>query len=82
MSRQVTKTFRHGKQMRADYWIVTDEEVIEKTGKELSHWTGVLDSLGAADKKSNDVVAYLQTQGVPRYWARTLVTRYQKGFRD
>lgn len=68
--------------MRADYWIVTDEEVIAKTGKGLSHWTSVLDALGATDKKSNDLVAYLQTQGVPRYWARTLVTRYQKDIRD
>jgi hypothetical protein len=31
---------------------------------------------GAAGKKSNEAVAHLQQQGVPRYWARTLTTRY------
>jgi len=38
-----------------------------------------LDRFGAAKKKSNDVVAHLQDDhGVPRYWARTLTTRYLK----
>lgn len=69
--------------MRSDYWIVTNEEVVEKTGKDLAHWTKTLEDFGVADKKSNDSVAHLQdTHGVPRYWARTLVTRYQKGIRD
>lgn len=65
--------------MRADYWNVDDEQVIEKTGKPLSHWKKVLDTFGAATKKSNDVVAFLQQEHeVPRYWARTLVTNYLK----
>ena len=65
--------------MKKEYWDVTDEQVIEKTGKSLSDWVGVLDQYGAADKKSNDVVAHLQSEyGVPRYWARTLTTYYLK----
>ena len=65
--------------MRSDYWNVTDEQVIEKTGKPLAHWTEVLDGFGASTKKSNDVVAFLQNDhGVPRYWARTLTTHYLK----
>lgn len=65
--------------MRADYWDVDDAQVVEKTGKPLAHWAGVLDRFGAAKKKSNDVVAHLQEQhGVPRYWARTLTTNYLK----
>jgi hypothetical protein len=65
--------------MRADYWNVDDEQVIEKTGKPLSHWKKVLDEFGAATKKSNDVVAFLQQEHeVPRYWARTLTTNYLK----
>lgn len=65
--------------MKSDYWNVSDEQVIEKTGKPLVHWIAVLDKFGASDKKSNDVVAHLQTaHGVPRYWARTLTTRYLK----
>ena len=65
--------------MKADYWNVDDAQVVEKTGKPLTHWKKVLDKFGAAGKKSSDVVAHLQDDhGVPRYWARTLTTRYLK----
>lgn len=65
--------------MKAEYWDVTDEQLIEKTGKKLAEWMKILDVLKAAEKKSNDVVAHLQTEyEVPRYWARTLSTRYMK----
>jgi hypothetical protein len=65
--------------MKDDYWNVTDEQVIEKTGKPLSHWMEVLDQFDAGNKKSNDVVDHLQNgHSVPRYWARTLTTRYLK----
>lgn len=65
--------------MKSDYWNVTDEQVVEKTGKPLTHWTKVLDKFGAASKPSDDVVAHLQKEhDVPRYWARTLTTRYLK----
>ena len=65
--------------MKSDYWNVTDEQVVEKTGKKLAHWRTVLKKFGAADKNSNDVVAHLpKDHGVPRYWARTLTTWYMK----
>ncbi len=65
--------------MKADYWDVTDEQVVEKTGKPLAHWDQVLEAFGAAGKKSNDSVGHLQNDhGVPRYWARTLTTRHLK----
>jgi len=65
--------------MKSDYWNVSDEQVIEKTGKPVSHWMKVLDNFAAQDKKSNDVVEHLQKDhGVRRYWARTLCTRYLK----
>jgi hypothetical protein len=65
--------------MKADYWNVSDEQVVEKTGKPLAHWRTVLDAFGASGKKSNEVVAHLQNEhGVPRYWARTLTTWYLK----
>ena len=65
--------------MKSDYWNVSDEQVIEKTGKKISEWVIILDKFKAIDKKSNDVVAYLQQEhNVPRYWARTLTTLYQK----
>lgn len=65
--------------MKADYWNVTDEQVVEKTGKPLAHWTKVLTQFDAGAKKSSDVVNFLQTEhGVPRYWARTLTTGFLK----
>lgn len=65
--------------MKKEYWDVTDEQIIEKTGKKISEWIKILDKFKATEKKSNDVVAYLQTNfEVPRYWARTLTTLYLK----
>lgn len=65
--------------MKSDYWNVEDAQVIEKTGKPLAHWMKVLDKFEAKGKKSNEVVAHLQQEhDVPRYWARTLTTRYLK----
>jgi hypothetical protein len=65
--------------MKSDYWNVADKQVVEKTGKSLAYWDKVLNKLGAATMKSNDVVAHLQKEhNVPRYWARTLTTRYLK----
>jgi hypothetical protein len=65
--------------LKEDYWNVSDDQVAEKTGKNLEHWDAVLSQYGAGAKKSNDTVAYLQNEhGVPRYWARTLTTRFLK----
>ena len=65
--------------MKSDYWNVEDAQVIEKTGKPLAYWDKVLARFDAAAKKSNDAVSHLQKDhAVPRYWARTLTTRYLK----
>ena len=65
--------------MKKEYWDVTDEQVIEKTGKPIAHWMEILKAFKAEDKKSNDAVALLQNEHqVPRYWARTLTTGYLK----
>ena len=65
--------------MKKEDWEVSDEQVFEKTGKNTSDWIIILDKYQAADKKSNDVVNYLQQEfSVPRYWARTLTTHYIK----
>jgi hypothetical protein len=65
--------------MKSDYWNVEDEQVVEKTGKKIADWITILDDYKASDKKSNDVVAFLQSEyQVPRYWARTLTTLYLK----
>ena len=65
--------------MKQDYWIVSDDQVIEKTGKKISEWIKILDKFEATEKKSNEVVVYLQLEyNVPRYWAKTLTTHYLK----
>ena len=65
--------------MKADYWNVTDAQVIEKTGKPLAHWTKILLAFGATAKKPAECVEHLQTDhSVPRYWARTLTTGFLK----
>lgn len=65
--------------MKKEYWDVTDEQVIEKTGQNIDHWIKVLTDFDAKNKKSNDAVALLQNEhNVPRYWARTLTTLFLK----
>ncbi|WP_333600210.1 DUF4287 domain-containing protein [Flavobacterium sp.] len=58
---------------------MSDEQVIEKTGKTIDEWIQILTAFDAKNKKSNDVVAHLQNEyQVPRYWARTLTTLFTK----
>jgi hypothetical protein len=65
--------------MKKEYWDVTDEQVIEKTGKPIAFWMKTLEEFKAGEKKSTEAVAFLQeTHTVPRYWARTLTTHYLK----
>jgi hypothetical protein len=65
--------------MKSDDWNVSDEQVIEKTGKSTAHWMKVLTKFDAAARKSTESVKHLQDEhGVPRYWARTLTTRFLK----
>jgi Domain of unknown function (DUF4287) len=65
--------------MKTEYWDVSDDQVLEKTGHNISYWMKVLKDFKPETKKSNEAVALLQnTHGVPRYWARTLTTRYLK----
>jgi hypothetical protein len=37
--------------MRQDYWNVSDEQVVEKTGKKISEWIEILDKFKAFEKK-------------------------------
>lgn len=65
--------------LEKDYWNVTDEQVVQKTGKKIAQWIRILDMFKAAEKKSNAVVSFLQEEyDVPRYWARTITTYYFK----
>jgi hypothetical protein len=65
--------------MKKEYWDVTEEQVLERTGKKISEWAAILDKYNAEDKKANAVADFLQTEyDVPRYWARILTTNYFK----
>lgn len=65
--------------MKKEYWDVSNEQVIEKTGQNIDYWINVLTAFDVKNKKSNDVVAHLQNEhNVPRYWARTLTTLFLK----
>ncbi len=65
--------------VKPDYWNITDTQAFEKTGKSLKDWKTILDEAKAAEKKSGDVVAFLEKEyGMQRYWARTLVTWHGK----
>lgn len=65
--------------MKKEYWEVTDDQVIEKTGKKIDEWIQILTAFEASTKKSTEAVNYLQNDyGVPRYWARTLTTLFLK----
>jgi hypothetical protein len=65
--------------VKPEYWNISDNEAIEKTGKPLSHWIKVLEAFGASETQSNAAVDHLQSShGLGRYWARTLTTHYLK----
>jgi len=65
--------------MKEEYWDVSDDQVIEKTGKKIGDWIQILNDFDAKNKKSNDVVAHLQNEfNAPRYWARTVTTLFLK----
>ena len=56
-----------------------DRHVVAKTGKTSAHWAKVLGRFGARAKPTAAAVEHLQSEhGVPRAWARTLVTDYLK----
>jgi hypothetical protein len=68
-----------GAPMKADYWNVTDEQVIEKTGKTLAHWKKGPQGIWRSGQEARGSVEHLQSaHGVPRYWARTLTTGFMK----
>lgn len=63
--------------MKKDYWNVNDVQVLEKTGKRIFEWIRILNAFKATEKKSDDVVAYLQMDyNVPGHWACILTTFY------
>ncbi len=65
--------------MKSDYWNVTDAQVIARTGRTIEDWMQILTNLDATWKRSSQIVSYLRDElGVPRYWARTLVTLHAK----
>jgi len=52
--------------MKKEYWDVTDEQVIDKTGKKISAWISILDKFKASEKSQ---------MKLSHFYRRT--TRYQ-----
>jgi len=44
---------RNGKSMKKEYWDVPNEQVVEKTGKNISEWIDILDKFKASEKESD-----------------------------
>lgn len=65
--------------MERNYLDVTDDQVIEKTGRRISEWIKILDEFQASKKRSNDTVTHLhQAYGVLTHRAKALITYYLK----
>lgn len=58
---------------------ITDESVIEKTGRGLDHWFGVLDAFGAGAKGHTDAAAWLYHEhGIPGWYAQGITVAYER----
>jgi hypothetical protein len=65
--------------LKTEYWDVSDDQIVSKTGHPLAYWVSILKEFGAHDRNSTESVEMLQSlYGVQRYWARTLTTHYLK----
>lgn len=65
--------------MKKEYWNVSDEEFIDKTGKKSIEWIKILDQINADKQKTNEIVTFLLAEyNVNRYWARTITTYFIK----
>ena len=61
----------------ADRWPINDEQVMEKTGRPLAHWRGVLDAFSARSKPPRSIVGHLQARHqLTRQWSHHLMMWY------
>lgn len=63
---------------------ISDEKVIEKTGKSSAEWYAILDSWEVAEKKYYTMTKYLENElKLNHWWANVIVIRYEylKGIR-
>jgi hypothetical protein len=57
---------------------MTEQQVVERTGRTLAYWKGVLDKFGASGKEPRNVVGHLcKSHHVPRDWAQALAIWYR-----
>lgn len=58
---------------------LSDESIIENTGRPLTEWFKLLDKWGAKTKKHGEIVRWLiEEQEVPGWWAQSLAGAYEQ----
>ena len=52
---------------------MSDETLVEKTGKSWAEWVELLDAWGARERPHREIAAHLvEEHGVPGWWAQTV----------
>ena len=59
---------------------MSDETLVEKTGKGWVEWVAILDAWGARERPHGEIAAHLMEQhGVPGWWAQTVTVGVRAG---
>ena len=59
--------------------VVTDQAVLEKTGKSWPEWTRILDQWNIPEKGHTATARFLREEhGLPRWWAQALTVRRER----
>lgn len=57
---------------------ISDDRILDKTGKRSAEWDRILDDWGAVEKGHTAAARYLREEhGVDPWWAQSLTVRYE-----
>lgn len=57
---------------------ISDDAVMEKTGKVWKQWFSILDKAGAKKMDHKHIAAHLATLGVPGWWCQMIAVTYEQ----
>lgn len=57
---------------------ISDERIVEKTGKSWADWKQLLDEQGSQALAHGEIAQNLMTAGVPGWWAQMLTVKYEQ----
>jgi uncharacterized protein YndB with AHSA1/START domain len=58
---------------------LSDEKLVEKTGKSWTEWVAILDAWGARERPHGEIAAYVaEEHGIPGWWAQTVTVGYER----